>query len=272
MEHIFTDENISNFCKLTRDMNDLHNPEFMREKGKLAIVPGMLILTYTANIAGDFLMSRANNIEAYFNSFLSSGEEVDLYAISRPLKPLERILFAYKDNGSEEILSSGNNHSRLYQSDSTGYKSFEGVKREFGTTSKEIGEFANKIKAKNEDIAGFLFSIAFSTNALFESVVDPQSEKEKEVSSIFNNTEENKKILPAYKSFKIFMPDGFRSVDPGMTLDYITDINKVGTKGRDFMLDIECRQEDNILYRSVYELVAIPKKILIRRASNIPYK
>jgi len=70
---IFRDTEIIEFCRVTLDSNEIHDPIFMAKLDKRVIVPGMFTLSKTVNFSADFLKNHANSMKVLFNSLLSSG-------------------------------------------------------------------------------------------------------------------------------------------------------------------------------------------------------
>lgn len=255
----FTDKDISDFCSTTQDDNVLHNSDFMKEHGKLPIVPGMLIFTYAANLAEDFLRNSANFIEIYYGLPLSSDEPVIIS--STPEKPLE-VRLSVQKNG-EDLLSSGDNYSRLLKAEQT-YKP-KSLSRTFplDLDPSDIDKFADLINAK-EDNVGFLFAFAYSSHALLESIRNPSTQVEIHLNQMINNDG----ILPVYRSSTIYLPDGIQGID-SRTIYYRTHMEQTGK--RNFVFYVECVQNGNLLYNAISSIIPISEKIMMRKiAKNIP--
>ncbi len=76
-ERIYSIEDITLGCQLIGDQNELHNATFMAARGKLPIVPGMLVWTETASLASDVLTQPAY-IQVYFWPASSSGRKIGI--------------------------------------------------------------------------------------------------------------------------------------------------------------------------------------------------
>ncbi|MBI2667703.1 hypothetical protein HYX17_02935 [Candidatus Woesearchaeota archaeon] len=257
---VFDDLTISDFCRVTLDGNQLHNPEFMKENGKLAIVPGMLPFTYAVNLARSFLLD-ANIIEVYFSSFLSSHNPLDIEIKENISNPLERIISA--NSNGQDIFSNKKDYTRLLRTDEP-IKDvmIGGSNLELKLTKEQLKRFSELIKSEDDYISRFLFAIAYSSFALLKSLTEPQNQKETDISREFNESDS----LPVYSSLRIYIPDGIKRINPAKCIRYRTNLDKEGKRG--IFFKIMCEQ-NNLIYYADYKLNIIPRKIIMRMAKPL---
>ena len=93
------------------------------------------------------------------------------------------------------------------------------------------------------------------------------TETEEEISRMLNGKNGN---LPVYNSLKIFIPNGIQKI----TKEDIGFLTKGEIKGkRDITSYVECKQQENLIYRAKYELKAISEDMIIKKiAKNIQSK
>jgi len=111
---IFTDAEIIEFCKATKDTNELHRPDFMGKMGKRVIVPGMFALSKTLVLDPEYLKTRVNYISVLFNTLLSSGDFATLS--SSPVAGDPDVVRLSAIN-HKDTLASRDDYARMFKSE-----------------------------------------------------------------------------------------------------------------------------------------------------------
>jgi len=302
--YVFDAEEIQEFCLATEDSNALHDPEKMHGLGKKVIVPGMLIFSSTAYIASKYLESKANYLRAIFNSPLSENEEFRQFLvwtdsdneitlgaetkeksllskeqIKIPASGLANYSFEnallkknlYKKNDWYSCMRSYHHGSKAYRCEVANTFNFQGAKREYKIDIKKVLAFGNMIskgEKKNPDAELLLYSIAYSSHVLLESVIDPFPE-ERALAESFGGP---KKILPVYESLEIYFKHPGIKVNPDAALEFTTSITRKGEgeKDRDYIANVRCdqrqgpKQTSKGVYAARYKLTAVPEALILR--------
>lgn len=263
---IFTDSEIVEFCKATKDTNELHNPEFMGKMGKRVIVPGMFALSRTVNLSADLLKSQVNVIKVLFNSLLSSGDFVTLCIISNPEDPCEVRLSAINH---KDTLASKDDYTRMFRSD-RGFENFiEGILHRINVNSQQIQSFTRLIGANDPDVANFLFAVSYGSQALLNAIDYPETEIEKEIDGAINR---NSKVSPFYQSLEIHIPSPFPVFIPGLPIDYFIHYERE-TAFKLYVAHVRCEIAGKIIFHSQYKMGGIPDLVILRMAKDAhPHK
>jgi len=260
---IFRDSDIVEFCRTTRDINEVHDPEYMRSIGKRAIVPGMFALSATANLSADFLKKSACTIKVFFNTLLSSGDFATLCAEPNLLDPSEMRLLAINH---KDTLTSKEEYTRIISGAGiTGFQTC-GVVQKLDICEDQFSTFLRLIGAKDLEMARVLFAVSYASNALFRQIDVAQTEIESEIDQLINH---HSKVSPFYHTLEIKIPSPFPTIHPQGTLDYRIHFERV-KKNKAYFAYVQCEQEGNVIYNSQYNLVAIPDIIILRMAKEIP--
>ncbi len=285
MERKFSDKEISDFCTVTKDNNDIHNPQFMGKKSKLAIVPGMMILSQVLDLPLAYDQN-FNLMEIYFSSPLSSGETVEFSYDA--INQTEGIILNARRNGNNllakldpttkkeigdsKLLTTNPEHLqnigyplRFDLSDGKEKDSTEAAPNIVNFERENIEDFG-KIVSSNSDITDTLFAIAMSSRALIDSFAYPVSRNENKAKEEIAKIKG--KVLPVYQSLRIFLPEGIQDLRGGK-LEFYNDVN---VKKRDITFDLKCQNDGRTLYFAQYSLKAMTERVLIRYAKDDPKK
>lgn len=257
---IFKDSEIVEFCKATRDTNEIHDPFFMSRKGKRVIVPGMFALSRTLLLAGDFLRHDANYIKVLFNSLLNSGDFATLRAQPNPEDPEEIRLSAINH---KDTLTSNNEYTRLQKKEKITLKEYPGILRRLYIEPGQVETFNRLIGPCNRDISYFLFAVANASQALFNCINKPLTDTEREMDEVVNSN----KVSPFYQSLEIRIPSPFPVTVPGDHLDYYIHF-ETEKHFKFYTAYVRCESNGIKLYHSVYHLVGIPNMIIFRMAKD----
>jgi hypothetical protein len=259
---IFRDSEIVDFCKATKDTNEIHVPQFMATIGKRAIVPGMFALSCTCSLSSDFLKTRANRIRVLFNSLLSSGDFVTLKTEETPGIPDEVRLSAINH---KDTLTSKDDYTRMYHRDEPLETRQQGILRALPVEPWQVDIFSRLITATDPDVANFLFAVSYASQALLMSIRKPLTEVESEIDTLING---DAKVSPFYQTLEISIPTAFPSFKPGKTLDYFIHLEREKAF-KLYTAHVRCENEGEVIFYSRYTLVGIPDMIILRMAKEI---
>ncbi|MBI2142188.1 MaoC family dehydratase [Candidatus Woesearchaeota archaeon] len=264
-EIAFSDSQIVAFCRATRDSNRLHNPEFMAEHGKRAIVPGMMTLAYSLSLAvaqygsDRTALSGIRSIDAQFGQVHSSGEELGFDVVREDRDGLETVVNSYKTGES-----GGLSQMRSVRVSGASYDiGVKGSSMQASFSAEEIGQFSAATGAVSAEAAGFLYALSFSSGALFSRLGEPQTDSEKEIASLLARG-----IVPVYLSLRFSVPNGIRQVNAGH-VDYFLGIDgRSGGKG--YAIRLQCSQAGEVLFRAEFSTRTVHEGIIIERmAANL---
>jgi len=263
---IFTDSEIVEFCKATKDTNELHNPEFMGKMGKRIIVPGMFALSRTVNLSAGLLKSQANVIKVIFNSLLSAGDFVTLCTIPDPADPFEVRLSAINH---KDTLASKDDYARMFKGERKFDNFIEGIHRRLDMETQQIECFKRLIGANDLDVANFLFAFAYTSRALLDAIDYPETEIEKEIDGVINK---NSNVSPFYQSLELHIPSPFPVFNPGSAIDYYIHYEReIACKL--YTAHVRCEIDGKVIFYSQYKMGGIPDLVILRMAKDAhPHK
>lgn len=269
---VFTDSGIADFCRVTGDTNPIHDPAAMAARGKLAIVPGMYTFLSAVALAGDELR-QSRRATAYFGSPVIAGEEL-LFRAAPGDEPLEVRLSAYRreaDGQETDVLRSRQgSYSSIRKNTSGALLPLDVQRRTVSFDRHEVARFGQLIGSNGDDITGFLFAVALSSYALFQSVQSPNPENETEAS--LSRRIASSQVLPVYESLDIHLYRQFHGIDASRPLDFATSAETHGR--RDVTFYVMCSQRargaksSQSVYNAIYHLVLVPEQIVFQRVAR----
>jgi hypothetical protein len=259
---LFTDGEIVEFCKATKDTNELHNPDFMGKIGKRVIVPGMFALSSAINLNTAFLKTRANYIKVLFNTLLSSGDFSTLSAEPEKSDPSVVRLSAVNH---KDTLSSNEDFSRMMQSGDGLKKEFQGILRRLPIDPWQTETFRKLIGTTDSPFVNFQFAVSYASHALLKSIDQPESDVEREIDRLINGRSQ---VSPFYQSLEIYIPEPFPVFSMGPVLDYHIHFEREKAM-RLYSAYVRCESNGKMVFRSKYLLMGIPDRIIIRMAKDI---
>lgn len=262
---IFTDAGIVEFCKATKDTNELHNPEFMRRMGKRVIVPGMFALSKTISLDTNYLKTQANRIKVLFNTLLSSGDFATLSA-EAPDPALNLVRLSAVNH--KDTFASSDEFSKMMRSDVHPEKDFQGILRRLDVDPWQIEAFTKLVGTTDDDFANFQFAVSYASHALLESIDKAETEVEHEIDRLING--ENQ-VSPFYQSLEIHVPEPFPVFIPVPSLDYHIHFEREKAL-KLYAAYVRCESNGKLIFRSKYRLSGIPDRIIIRMAKDIQQK
>lgn len=256
---IFTDQSITEFCKATKDTNEVHDPAFMGTLGKRVIVPGMFAFACTAKLSSEFIKTRAGKFRVFFNTLLSSGDFADLVAEPEALTP-GRIRLAAINH--KDTLSSHEDYTFVESSPHPFAEQMEGTIISLPVNASQVEAFDRLTGIHDKEVNGFLFSVAYASHALYQKIEESSTEIEREIDELINGPG---KVSPFYHTLEIFLPGQFMHLDDSGMIGYRIHFERE-KKNRNYIANLQCEQGGRVLYRSVYKLVGIPDAVILRMA------
>jgi hypothetical protein len=258
---IFGDHEIAAFCQATRDFNEIHDPAYMAGIGKRAIVPGMYAFACAAVLSAEFLKSEATSIRVFFNALLSSGDFAALSAT--PLLHPEAGMRLSAVNG-KDTLTSKEEYTRLWKGGEPLPLMEQGRLHSLEVGADQLERFSMLTQASDRQVSGFLFSIAYASQALYRGIESPLTGVEEEIDQLINR---GSRVSPFYHTLNIQVPPVFPDVKPGIPLDYLVHF-ECEKKNRAYLAWVKCTQRGELIYHSCYNLVGIPDTIILRMAKE----
>lgn len=263
-EIIFTDKEIMNFCYATRDFNIVHNPEFMGDKRKHVIVPGMLLFSYIMNFSKDIFKQGLDSFHILFNSIVNSYENISIGY--EPTSIEKGSYYVFARNGRDSF-SIKNERSRIFKREHDISTVKQGIYRNIDIKTFQLKEFMNLILCDDFKLAGFLFSVAYASNALNLSIEEPQTEVEHEINLLLDKTQNPDQVAPFYQKLDIYLNKNHMPLIPEGQIEYLIHFERE-TKNKAYIAHVRCEQEGNIIYHSKYRLIAIPDRLIMRLAKD----
>ena len=261
---IFRDAEIIEFCRATLDTNEIHDPLVMAKLGKRVIVPGMFALSQTVNLSAGFLKNHASSLKVLFNSLLCSGDFVTLCTSS------------FDDNSSEirlsainckDTLTSNNEYTRLSVKETGFTTDHKGILHKLEVNPEQVEQFSLLIGADDKDVAHFLFAVSYASQALLRSIINPETDVEKEIDETINK---NSSISPFYHTLEIRIPKPFPVFDPVGELDYFIHFERE-KPCKLYGAYVRCEHHGMLIFQSHYKLVGIADRIILRMAKEIKH-
>ena len=261
---IFRDAEIIEFCRTTRDTNEIHDPVCMSKLGKRVIVPGMFALSQTVALSGDFMKSKARSLRVLFNSLLSSGDFVTLCAGSSDVDPEEIRLSAINHR---DTLTSNNDYTRLSGKEIGFTHKDNGILRRLEVEREQVERFRTLIGTDDADIARFLYSVAYASQALLQCIDNPVTEVEKEIDRVICKSSN---VSPFYHTLEIQIPSPFPVFEPLGTLDYLVHFERK-KPFKLYVAHVSCAHDGILIFRAQYKLVGIADRIILRMAKPVTH-
>lgn len=261
----FTNEQVVEFCRATRDLNTIHNPEYMTLKGKHVVVPGMFLFALVVDMLYTRVGRTFDSFRVYFNSVISTGEKVKIGYDETPRGNGERFLFAMNGRDSFAVKDE---RSRVYRRDWSIGNLAEGHYRNMAITPGQYDTFKRLVGCHDDAIAGFLFAVAYASPALARTINEPITESEKEINRLLDKAVNPDRVSPFYQSLDIYLPEKPETLTTRGEINY--RVHFVREKlNRVYIAHVQCEQEGRVIYRSEYKLIAIPDRLILRMAKDL---
>ena len=149
----FSDRDIVKFCEITEDPNNIHNPEWMKERERYAIVPGMYSASWTLSESG--LLETAKAIDITFGNPSFSGDSLDTLVEAVEENQAHRRVGAIRSG--EDLFSNRKKDSYVSaEADLNLSTEFTSSNREYEVTESQLESFAELIGADRSKETDFL--------------------------------------------------------------------------------------------------------------------
>ncbi len=256
----FTDKSIQDFCRITLDDNHIHNPDFMSPMGKQVVVPGMFIFAIAAKLAAAHV-SKIRHIHVLFGSMISRGDAVRI-----GYEMFEDGIRLLALNG-EDCLSIRDEHSvaSIYAKEHE--ISSGGRIQKLRIEEKQLDKFHHLTGEADKAVNDFLFAVAYASKALNMSIGDPYTETEAEINTLIDTSVNPARSAPFYQTLDIHLPEKGVSIDSGQ-IDYAISYIRE-KKNRSYLAQAHCSQNGQTIYHSVYRMIAIPERLILRMFKDL---
>ncbi|MBR9677391.1 MaoC family dehydratase [Candidatus Woesearchaeota archaeon] len=282
----YKNSDILDFCNITGDNHFFHDPEFMKNRGKKPIIPGIQVLLTAIALEEEKLSSnQPAYLEANFGNMLFPGSIIRHQAVEghNPGNTYFTAQTTNTEGPTKDLLTSedkhGNKEKTYLQTNSKLVSIIEDLE---GRTHAYLIDrglekyFASTLGLKDPKTIRLLYSIALASNAIINTGRDIQNDEAIKALRTEDESELAKRLmdtkrepLPAYTSLSLTLPE--QDTKPG-------DDRLVYTVRTEFMpektgtFDVQCEQNGNLLFQGTYNITLIPKKVLFRMAEHLEEK
>lgn len=254
---VFDGRLVRTFCQHTGDENKFHNPDWAGERGKAAIVPGLLVFSCFPLMDSIDLIGR--RVDLRFGKFLSAGDEVSLVLSqgdsSYSLEVVGDEGDHFKPNGQCSTLSLG----EVQAPSALNYAQTRRVSLPFNMSA--VDWFQNALRIQERGVAGLFYSFSKVSEALFRLLNEPTNEPERDLVQKVSAGN-----VLAYKSLSLFPLNYPLLFDAGQ-LDF--DIHYNAGQGREQGAFVNCFHGDCEVYRADLNLISLPEKVIVRAMKSI---
>jgi hypothetical protein len=262
-KYSYGDEEIVLFCQLTEDGNLLHNPKFMAkqgEKGKKAIVPGMMNVAYVLSNLPEGAISDSRSQKFYFDDIMNSEQKATLGLINE--RNYVNFVLDAASNSEKQFMTGSLDGNFEY------YPPRDGVKIITPSLDYSIEEFEDIFSFRDPQIAKYALAIAQSSGALLRALPEVA-----DLSDLVQDMKIDKKRgmprkLPAYTSIELAKESGIPEINPNKPLEYHIQTQKQGKRGLVVLFD--CEQESKNIYSAKSNLEVVPFRAIVRMAQDLP--
>jgi hypothetical protein len=261
----FSNKSVVEFCRATADDNPIHNPEIMHNQNKGVVVPGMLLFSSIASLLHELTNDYYNYFKLVFGNVVCTNEDVELKVTTNPNNEDEKFLQAI--NG-HDLFSTKKERSYATNTNSPLTFELDGVTRTLKYNKKQLNVFRSISSCVNKTLSDFLFAIAYASAALFKSIREPITDVEVEINQLLDKNLNPKQVSPFYQDLEIYRPGGFEGLNSDGELQYNVNFQRE-VKNRLYSAKVACIHNGSVLYYSIYKLVAIPDKLILRMVKNL---
>ena len=248
---VYTPTNLKRFGKVSGDDNFLHNPNYMKKRGKHAIVHGMLLFTETAALSGAYLSKAPANTEVYFGSPASPKEELNLKTTET-----EGGLELSVMRGDENLLAINGHVSRIqYDAHSLETHTTRTILSQIDL--KRFKRFRSLVRAAPE-VAPLLYAMALGSSAIHNCIYTPQTEPEKEMAKALSSG-----TLPVFTALHFYTTG--QVPDLNKTLEFKAGIEKEEKLHR---LDVACYQGERLIYSASHHSRPTSLGVILKRMAK----
>lgn len=257
---VFSDNQVIDFCGITADDNPIHNPSYMHAQNKSVVVPGMLLFSTIINLLHQKATESFNCYRLIFGNVICTNETIDLGFASTQDKAEHKYLYAI--NG-HDMFSVKSERSIAFKNDSLTQLPINGIDRKLPYNRYQLNTFKRLTHSINDALSDFLFCIAYASAALFKAIREPLTEVEREIYRLLDKTINPDQVSPFYQNLEINQINNNILLSDKGEINY--NINFTREKeNRVYLAQVSCYSENQLLYQSIYRLIAIPDKIIMR--------
>jgi len=258
---LFTDSVVANFCKATDDDNPIHDPVFMYSQNKGVVVPGMLLFSTIVNLLHRKTNEYFNYYKLVFGNVICTNESIDL---GFEAKGDHNYLYAI--NGHDMFSTK---HDRSVVMKNIEHKEFhsDGIVRAMQFHKAQLETFRELTNSLNSTLSDFLFTIAYASAALFKAIREPITEVETEINRLLNKAINPDQVSPFYQTLEIFRVNPHAELKPEGIIEYKIRFDREKAN-KTYVAQVACVHNNQCFYQSVYRLVAIPDKLIMRMVKD----
>lgn len=258
---LFTDSVVTNFCKATVDDNPIHDPVFMYNQNKGVVVPGMLLFSTIANL----LHRKTNEYFSYykliFGNVICTNEPIDL-----GFETEGNHNYLYAING-HDMFSTKHERSVVLKNIVPKEIHSDGIVRAMPFQKTQLETFRELTNSLNNTLSDFLFTIAYASAALFKAIREPITDVETEINRLLNKALNPVQVSPFYQTLEIFRLNPHAELNPAGTIEYNIKFDREKAN-KTYIAQVTCMHNKQCFYQSVYKLVAIPDKLIMRMVKD----
>ncbi|MEY1638315.1 hypothetical protein [Tenuifilum osseticum] len=258
---LFTDSVVANFCKATVDDNPIHDPVFMYNQNKGVVVPGMLLFSTIVNLLHRKTDEYFNYYKLIFGNVICTNEPIDL---GFETKGEHNYLYAI--NG-HDMFSTKNERSVVLKNIESKVLDLDGIVRAMPFHKTQLETFRELTNSLNNTLSDFLFTIAYASAALFKAIREPITEVETEINRLLNKTINPDQVSPFYQTLEIFRVNQHAELNSEGTIEYNIRFDREKAN-KTYIAQVTCMHNNQCFYQSVYRLVAIPDKLIMRMVKD----
>jgi len=263
----FSHKLISQFCAATRDYNIVHSAAYMHINEKKVVVPGMLLLSTILSDANLYLgkENSPNYFMIYFNSIVSEDDQVQIGCL--PLNA-DRDCWQLSAINGKDCLSLHDNKSIMKCQVSSSLSISNGNLRLLPFDESQLFSFQQLTSFGDEATSSVLFAIAYGSMALNKAIANPESETEIEINRLLDKNINPNRVSPFYQSLEIELPLKPTRCNPGKELSYYIDFERE-VFNKSYFANLICEQDHQKIFLARYQMVAIPDRLIMRKAKGL---
>jgi len=259
---VFSDPVVVNFCQATADDNPIHDPNYMNSQNKRVVVPGMLLFSTVVNFLHKKTGDYYNYYKLIFGNVICTNEKVDMgFETDGEMK------YLYAINGHDSF-STKNERSLVLRNVKSTEFSANGIVRTMQYKQSQMETFRSLTQNFNKALSDFLFAIAYASAALLKAIREPLTEVEREINRLLNKSINPEQVSPFYQTLEVFRITPHAELNPQGSIDYNVRFEREKLN-KTYTAHVVCQQNGKVFYHSIYKLVAIPDKLIMRMVKGL---
>jgi len=259
---VFSDPTVVNFCQATADDNPIHDPNYMNSQNKGVVVPGMLLFSTVVNFLHKKTGDYYNYYKLIFGNVICTNEKVDMgFENDGEMK------YLYAINGHDSFSTKKERSLVLRNGKSKGFTT-DGIVRTMHYEQSQLETFRSLTQNFNKVLSDFLFAIAYASAALLKAIREPLTEVEREINKLLNKTINPEQVSPFYQTLEVFRTIPHTELNPQGSIDYNVRFEREKLN-KTYTAHVVCQQNGKVFYHSIYKMVAIPDKLIMRMVKGL---